>query len=496
MSGTVTDALRWWARTVPDQAAIDFDGAPVTYAELDVWADGAAAWLRSHGVRPGDRVGIVGDNSLEWCVVALAAWKLDAVACGFNHRFKVGDLRPLIELCAPTVVVADAAHHERAKEAADVPVLGTAEVTGLRGGAHAPIPRRDVEPTDPTLIVFTSGTTGTPKGVVHTHGTIAAVMHEWSLAERVEPNGMRILLVLPMFAAAGIMWGLARAVVQGGTLHLQPRFDPARALELLERERITTFTGPPILFQQIAAVPGFAQARLDSLTTAWVGGARVDAGLQAAWGARGAHLRQMYGQTETGGGCTVMAAGGDPAKCGSGGVFTRIRVVDADGVDCPPETVGEIIVRGPGVFAGYWRDEEATARALRDGWLWTGDLGVLDADGALTFVDRRGEMINSGGLKISPIEIESMIGQLPGVSEVAVFGVSDPKFGETPAAVVAGAEPADVVSWCDARLADYKVPRYVIPHDGPLPRMASGKIDKRALRVAYADAPQRFPKVR
>jgi fatty-acyl-CoA synthase len=151
------------------------------------------------------------------------------------------------------------------------------------------------------------------------------------------------------------------------------------------------------------------------------------------------------------------------------------------------------------MFPGYWRNEEATKNALRGGWLHTGDLGALDEQGLLAYVDRMGEMINSGGLKISPAELETVIAQVPGVTEVAVIPVPDDKFGETPAAVVhadGGLDPSDLVAFCGARLADYKVPRYVITHDGPLPRMASGKIAKRDLRAVYADAPDRFPKVR
>lgn len=507
MSGTVVDALTWWVRTVPDHPAIDFDGDVVTYAELDGWSDGLAARLRDDGVAAGDRVGIVGANSLEWCVAAVAAWKVGAVVCGFNQRFLAAELGALVALCEPTVVFADDSHLPLLEEvAADGAVVAARSlqdvVTPLRGGVHPPVPAHDELPDDPTAIVFTSGTTGTPKGVVFTHRTIAGIMHEWSLAEPVAPNDLRVLLVLPMFTAAGVVWGLSRALVQGGTMYLQPRFDPARALEVLQEARITTFTGPPILFEQVARVPGFDEVRLDHLTTAWVGGARVPVPLLERWRPRGVALRQMYGQTEIGGGATAMSAEGStrhPDKCGWGGTFTRIRVVDADGRDCPPGEVGEILMRGPGMFPGYWRNEEATKKALRGGWLHTGDLGTLDEEGLLAYVDRMGEMINSGGLKISPAELETVLQQAPGVAEVAVIPVPDEKFGETPAAVVhteGELDPDALVAFCNDRIADYKVPRYVIVHDGPLPRMASGKIAKRELRGVYADAPQRYPKVR
>ncbi|MBN9792569.1 long-chain fatty acid--CoA ligase [Pseudonocardia sp. TMWB2A] len=507
MSGTVVDALTWWARTVPHHPVIDFDGDVVTYAELDSWSDGVATGLRERGIGRGDRVGIVGANSLEWCVAAVAAWKTGAVACGFNQRFRAGELAALVSLCEPAAVFGATEQldvlHEVRDSGAEFTVLDLGEVVGAaRGVAHPPVGAFDADPDDPTAIVFTSGTTGTPKGVVFTHRTIAGVVHEWSLGEPVAPNDLRVLLVLPMFTAAGVIWGLARSVVQGGTMHLQPRFDPPRALEVLRDARITTFTGPPILFEQVAGVAGFADTRLDHLTTAWVGGARVPVPLLERWRPRGVALRQIYGQTEIGGTATAMSAEGaarHPDRCGWGGPLTRVRVVDLEGRDCAPGEVGEILLRGPGMFPGYWRNEEATEQALRGGWLHTGDLGTLDEQGLLAYVDRIGEMINSGGLKISPAELETVIAQVSGVGEVAVVPVPDAKFGETPAAVVCAdgeLDPAGLVAFCNERLADYKVPRYVIAHDGPLPRMASGKIAKRDLRAAYADAPARFPRVR
>ncbi|MEQ3549929.1 AMP-binding protein [Pseudonocardia nematodicida] len=507
MSGTVVDALAWWVRTVPDHPAIDLDGDVVTYAELDTWADGVAAALVGRGVTRGDRVGIVGANSLEWCVAAVAAWKVGAVVCGFNQRFRATELGALVQLCEPAVVFGDPSHLPLLDEVGSsgtsfVPLGLDDVVSTARGRAHPPAVAVDTDPEDPTSIVFTSGTTGTPKGVVFTHRSLAGAMHEWSLAESVAPGDFRVLLVLPMFTAAGIVWGLSRTLVQGGTMFLQPGFDPPRALEVLESARITTFTGPPILFEQIARVPGFDRVRLGHLTTAWVGGARVPVPLLETWRPRGVALRQLYGQTEIGGTATAMSADGarrHPDKCGAGGPFTRIRVVDPDGRDCAPGEVGEILMRGPGMFPGYWRNEQATAQALRGGWLHSGDLGTLDEEGLLTYVDRMGEMINSGGLKISPAELETVIAQVPGVVEVAVVPVPDAKFGETSAAVVHAAdtfEPSSVVAFCNERLADYKVPRYVIAHGGPLPRMASGKIAKRDLRAVYADAPDRFPRVR
>jgi fatty-acyl-CoA synthase len=507
VSGTVIDALTWWARISPDMIAIDFDGDPVTYQQLNTWADGVAAMLADAGVDAGDRVSIVGPNTLEWCVAALGAGKLGAIVAPFNHRMVARELSELVEDCGPSVVFCDETLRDRVEE---VQALGAAfvlkslqrDVAPLRGQQHAPVPNRPVNLTDPTAIVYTSGTTGKPKGVIFTHATIAGEMHEWHLMEPIVSQGLRPLLVLPLFTAAGFIWGVARVVLHGGTLLLQPAFVPARALEVMLEQRVTCLTGPPIIFEQISRVPAFEHADLSAVTTAHCGGARVPADLLARWQKRGVSLRQIYGQTEVGGSATAMPreeAALHPEKCGWGSIFTKIRVVDPDGNDLPPGGQGEILVRGPGVMPGYWHNEKATAETIIDGWVHTGDIGMLDEKGYLTYVDRKKDLIISGGLNISPMEIELVLQELPGVAEVAVISVADEKFGETPAALIHATRPmeaSEVVAWCNARLADYKVPRYVHFVDTDLPRMASGKIAKRELTATYADLPQRLSKVR
>jgi fatty-acyl-CoA synthase len=507
VSGTVVDALTWWARIEPNRVAVDFDGDAVSYHELNIWADGVAADLRAATVAPGDRISIVGANSLEWCVAALAGFKVGAIVAPFNQRMVAAELRVLVGDCQPKIVFCDENARQRIDEVhAANPGFTVRSLDGdvrpLRGAAHPPIPSRAADLDEPTAIVYTSGTTSTPKGVIFTHGTIGGEMHEWHLMEPIESDGLRQLMVLPLFSAAGLIWGICRVILHGGTLLLQPGFDPGHALDVLTAERVTTFVGPPILFEQVAAQPGFADAELSSITTAHVGGARVSIELVKAWHAKGVALRQIYGQTEIGGSATAMPHGEallHPEQCGWGGIFTKIRVVDDNGEDVSAGVQGQILLRGPGMMPGYWRNEQATEAALKDGWLHTGDIGVLDERGYLTFVDRQKDMIISGGLNIAPMEIEMVLQEMPGVEEVAVISVADPKFGETPAALIytsATISAADVVAWCNQRLADFKVPRYVVFADAPLPRMASSKIAKRELRDTYADIPQNYPKVR
>jgi fatty-acyl-CoA synthase len=507
MSGTVADALVWWARTVPDLCAVDFDGEQINYRDLNRWAEGAAAALLGMGVHSGDRVAIVGSNSAEWCVAALAAFKIGAIVAPFNHRMVTRELAELVADCEPRVVLCDEALVGRvdaipATEHAWTRRTLEDTIRPLRDCEHSPVPGPDHALDDPTAIVYTSGTTGKPKGVIFTHRMIGGVTHEWRLIEEVRPNSLKPLLVLPLFSAAGIIWGLCRVVVDGGTLLLQPGFDPRRALDRLVGEQATTLNGPPIIFEQIAMQPDFGAADLAALTTAHVGGARVPVELLEKWNRRGVSLRQIYGQTEIGGSATAMPRGEaalHPEKCGRGGIFTKIRIVDDNDNDVPAGVPGQILLQGPGMTPGYWGNEAATAAALIGGWLHTGDLGVVDTDGYLTYIERIKDLIISGGLNIAPAEIEQVVQSMPGIEEVAVIAVRDEKFGETPAALLRSStkiSAQDVVEWCNERLADYKVPRYLVFVDDDLPRMASGKIDKRELRQTYARLPETNARVR
>ncbi len=213
-------------------------------------------------------------------------------------------------------------------------------------------------------------------------------------------------------------------------------------------------------------------------------------------------LRQIYGQTEAGGNATIMPealAGEFPEKCGRGGVFTELAIAGEDGAHLPAGELGEIVLRGPGIMKGYWNNPEETARALKQGWLHTGDLGTLDERGLLQFVDRKKDIIISGGLNISAAEVERAVAGFEGVAEVMVIAAKDAKFGETPMAVIHATTDIDVaalIAHCNDRLADFKVPRYVAIEAGPLPRTATGKLAKPVMRDKYRNAAECLPKIR
>ena len=504
MATSVASALHWWARRKGDQQAVVVGDDSVTYRQLQDWSGRIARRLVGQGVSPGDRVGLLSANSVEWVVSAWGIIKAGGVLVPLNPRLVGVELHTLLSDSGARVVVAADAHGAALEEAAglghDHTVVGFDEIGRMRQGEQDDF-RIDLVPDDPVAILFTSGSTGLSKGVVCTNRTLLDIVFENSLTDEGMRPGARTLLLLPLAFTPGLVYGVVITGVLGGTLVAEREMKPSQAVQLIEQHRISVMFGVPLIFQALASAPEFADADLRSLTTAIVGGAAVPVPLLEAYAAKGVVLRQIYGMTEVGGVATATwpeEAADHPDKCGSGNIFTELKVVRGDGTECEPGENGEILMRGPGVTPGYWQDEETTARALRDGWLHSGDLGHRDAEGRLTFVDRLKDLIITGGINVSPFELEAAIATIPGVREVSVIAAKDERFGETPAAIVwgEGLDAATIIEECNRRMADYKVPRYVVVRDEPLPRLPSGKIAKPAVRTEYADITATHQKVR
>jgi fatty-acyl-CoA synthase len=505
MAATLTSALRWWARTKGDQPALLLDDDVLDYRGLQDWTSRVGRMLVERGVRPGDRVGVLGANSLEWCAAAVGVLKAGAVLVPLNSRLVAPELHKITTEAGARIILADPALEAVAKEvttlAADLEHIGLGAVADLRTGGVDDFVA-DVEPDAPTMVIFTSGSTGVPKGVVCTNRTLLSIVFEASLTEEGLRPGGRTLLVLPLAFTPGLVWGLAMTTVLGGQLVIERELNPARAVALLERHRITALFGVPLIFGAIASAENFATADLSALSSAFTGGAAVPVPLLAAWAAKGVSLRQIYGMTEAGGvatGTLVRDAATHPDTCGTGSIFTEFRVLRADGSEADPDESGEIVLRGPGMTPGYWQDPETTAAAIRDGWLHSGDLGARTADGRLRFVDRLKDLIITGGINVSPGEIEAVLCAIDGVAEAVVISAPDEKFGETPAAIVVANGPLDVatvIEACNAALSSYKVPRYVVIRTDPLPRLPNGKVAKVAVREEYRDVASTHPKVR
>lgn len=494
------ERVAYWARWQGDKVAVRFGDRDLTWGQLDARASALAAGLAANGVGHGDRVGLLMSNRPEFLEVLVACARLGAIMAPFNLRFTATELAFVVADADCAVVVTESSLHAglsmACAAAPDMVVLdaddGTYDAALLDAPLAPTLPHVEIAPDDPLCICYTSGTTGDPKGAVLTH-------RSWfySAMVRAQQGGInlhdRILMPFPLAFTGGLALGFV-TLWSGATMVLEPAFDPGRALHLIQSERITVFMAVPTLFQVMAQHPSFASTDISSIRCASSGGATVPVSLMRIYLDRGITMTQTYSLTEvSASGITLPyhQALERVGSCGVPAMHSEARIVDADGNEVPPGTVGEIAIKGPEVMLGYWRNPEATAATLRDGWCHTGDLGTMDADGYFYVVDRAKDMLISGGLNVYPAEIERQLSGVPGIVEVAVIGVPDERWGETPAVVaVTDGTPIDgstVLDRCVGVLADFKLPRYLVVRDTPLPRNMSGKVLKAELRTQYAD---------
>ena len=505
MAFTIQRAIKWWARDKPNHVAIHFDGETLTFDETYAWALRIAAYLKDEGVEQGDRVAMVAVNSLDYAILLLGTMLIGAIGSPISFRSSARDLRRSLNLLEPRIVFADPERDGCVQEA-----LGVEEdskkrtfeaVAALRAGPSAPQPAYEAKPEDALFIINTSGSTGFPKGVVYTQGAAMIYAAEFALMQPRTGHGGGALVTGPFSSASGTLL-LFQFLAVGATVYYESKFTPEGALKLLRKLPITTFLASTVFFERIAALAEFEDADLSTLAFAQISGARVDPELLARYREKGVILRQAYGCTEAGGAWAARddTAVADPEKSGPGAMFSEFRIIREDGSTAPPGDAGEILVRSDGLSAGYWGDNKQTAKTFRDGWLHTGDRGVLDERGNLTFIDRIKDIIITGGLNVSAMEVESAITELDEVEEAVVLAAKDKTFGETPLAVVYGdngpINPEAILAHCREALASYKIPSYVVVEQRPMPRLPSGKIDKVSLREKYKDAPSFLRKLR
>lgn len=504
MATSIASALRWWGRTKIHAPALVVGDDTVTYGTLHHWSSRIGRALAGRGVGPGDFVCLLGGNTVEWAAAAHGVLKAGAILQPVSPRSVGAELKALIDNVGSNTVIVDDAFRpvldEAVNQGAVVNVISTSEIAEMRDGDPDEFVV-DIDPDDTAMVLWTSGSSGRSKGVIFTNRTALNIVFEASLTEEGVYPGHSQLLVLPFAFTPGVMWGVFMCAVLGSKLVVQPQLDPSEAVTLLQEHDCSAMFGVPQIFAALSSAPEFADASFPVLKTTVTGGAPVPIPLLETWAAKGVKLRQIYGMTEAGGvatGTTVDDAGEHPGTCGTGGIFTEVVTSRSDGSFADIDEPGELVIQGPGVTPGYHNDPDTTAAAIRDGWLHSGDLGVLEGpDGRVKFLDRMKDLIITGGINISPLEIEAVIQGIDGVQEVAVVRAPDDKFGETPAAIIVGTvETSDVIDRCNQVLSDIKVPRYVVVRDVPLPRQPSQKIDKVAIRAEYADLVETQPRVR
>ncbi|MEZ3161574.1 o-succinylbenzoate--CoA ligase [Microbacterium sp. BWT-B31] len=489
----------------PDTTALVYgDGSVMTYRQLADGADRVSALLWGRGIRKGDRVAYLGENSPEFLEVLFGAVQLGAVFVPVNTRLAPPEIAHVLGDSGARALIHDpefAARLEPVLEGLDVPhVIQTGEGTAERPGlarivrtttaGHA-----DAQVTldDAAAIVYTSGTTGRSKGAVLSHQNLTWVALNCIVDYDVVSTDVA-LMISPLFHVASLGMGALPVILKGGTLVLEKGFDAGRALALIQRHSVTMLSGVPTTYQLLADHPDWATTDISSLAKLTCGGSAVPNRILNAYEQRGLSFSQGYGMTETSPGATALSPEMTRTKQGSVGLphfFTDVRIADEHGAMVPRGTVGEIEISGPNVFPGYHGLTDATAAAFTaDGWFRSGDLGYLDSDGYLYISDRLKDMIISGGENIYPAEVENVISDLDGISGVAVIGVPDDQWGEVPWAIVTLRDGASVTTdqvraHLDGKLARYKLPKNVVVVD-ELPRTASGKVRKADLRARFA----------
>ena len=472
-----------------------------------------AAGLRRSGVKPGDRVGLLSRNSPNFILCYLACAAVGAVFVPLFHRLCPAELAEIVDDCEPLVVIVEPDLVRSATDFAlrypdrtfivvdDDPLAGpVTEVaapwirwTDFTSGPPAePSPRGQ---DDPALLMYTSGTTGRPRGVVVTHGNLW-----WMWRNMDEICDTRLtdvtLVVAPQSHLGGLNGFALRGLSRGGALVITRSFDPGECLRLIEQYRVNTLFAVPSMLEDMARQPGFATADLSSMHVIMVGGATVPAPLLVQYTSRGLTMLHAWGMTETAGACLFLPSECTATRPDSVGVpvpYTNIKLVDvASGAEVvEADTIGELMVSGPTVTPGYWHNPAATAADIVNGWLRTGDLAQRDASGFYALAGRAKDMIISGGENIYPAEVEAAIVGLPQVEDAVVVGVPDATWGETPFAFVT-LHPGtrltleELRAQCSGKLARYKLPRHMNVLEA-LPLGPSGKPDRKKLR---AQAPE------
>jgi acyl-CoA synthetase (AMP-forming)/AMP-acid ligase II len=509
----IGDISRRNARRYGGKPAVLHDGVELSWAALDERADRLATCLLDRGLRPGDRVAVAARNTLQWPEITFGLAKAGLVLVPINVRLTAPEVRYISEDagCRGVIVHRDqVAGLGAGLEGADVCLeiggseMGTDYDTALASGRAVDPTPAGLTPQAPQFILYTSGTTGRPKGVVNVHEAMIDQVLDTSIVTEARHDDV-LLAMTPFFTAGGMIRTLAWLYL-GQTMVIHSRFDPEAALDAIEQHRVTMTTFiPTMLLRTLQVLETGRRRDLSSLRRISYGSSPVPPGLaREAMDRLGCDLQQRYGLTEAGGQVTIltpedhraMVAGKTSLQtsCGRETPQAEIRIVGDDGQELGAGEVGEVVVRADSLALGYWNRPEETAATFRPEGLWSGDLGWRDDEGYLHIVGRKTDMIISGGFNVYPAEIERVIGEHPGVELVAVVGEPHPEWGETPVAVVVprrGVDPGDLEGQlrdrCRSQLGGYKQPRR-FEFRSSLPTTPAGKILKRELKQALGSS--------
>jgi len=501
----VSDWLTRRSYLHPEKEALVFGDLRLTYGEFSDRVNRLTHALMEKGFCKGDRLAIYSLNSNAFLEMVFACARLGVIVVPINFRFAALEIEFLIKDSGARSLFADTSLFGviqgivpglELKEliiAGDPVPEGAIPYEKLLEGRPSSAPSTDetVGGEEPFSLMYTSGTTGRPKGAILTHRNLfwnaLNTLHGFQLNAQT-----RFLISVPLFHAGGLNGGAVPTLYAGGTIVLEAFFNPEATLEQIRKERITFLGGVPIMFQMMLEISGFDQVDTRSIKTAMTGAMPVPVPLIKAYQKKGISFQQSYGLTEATSSVCHLRHEDALRKTGSAGkpfLHVEVRIVKEDGEEVRPGEIGEIHVRGGNVMKGYWNRPEESAATLQDGWLRTGDMATVDEEGFVFIKDRKKDMIISGGENIYPAEVQFVLSEHPMVADVGVIGVQDPKWGESVRAVIVAApghEPTleDILSFCEGRLARYKCPRSIVLVE-ELPKNALGKILHRELREQH-----------
>jgi len=508
------------AKYHPHKIFLKAEARQITFEEFDKRTNSLAQNLRSRGIRKGDRVAAVNHNSIELLEIYFGAMKIGAIPVPINIFLEPQELEKIAADIEPGMIFVGTPYHKKIEALRDhrtwkeIVWIGENPSEGyipyekmIAGNPPDPVEFLG-DDDDVAIIILTSGTTGTPKGVMLTHRNLLSDAWASVISRRLVPDD--IALVTAPIYQAGALGSMIANIYRGNTIILMNGFNPDRVLSTIQREKVTTVLFVPTMIIKLLQVSNLQQYDLKSLKTVIYGSAPMPVGiLKEAMSRFQWEFLGACGATETGPAYIAVLSyedhhlDGSPDmekrlySIGKEGINSEVRIFSEKDQDLPPNEVGEIVVRGPNIMKGYWRKPEETAEALRQGWYHTGDLGYMDKDGYIYIVDRKKDLIISGGFNVYPKEIENVLNRHPAVLESAVVGVPHELWGETPLAFIIlkpgspRPEAANLMEFLKGKIAGYKLPKGGFVFVDSLPRNPSGKILKRELRRQYGNIPLR-----